>query len=43
MGSRTKQTRIIRKNKVKSTGRIRKNANENKGTKPKFAINPDKK
>ena len=43
MGSRTKQTRIRRKNKEKNTGRDRKNANENKGTTPKFAIHVEKK
>lgn len=43
MGSRTKQTRIRRKNKEKNTGRARKNANENKGTTPKFAVHKDEK
>jgi hypothetical protein len=38
MGSKTKKTRIIRKNKVKAAGKKRKAANRNKGTTPKFAI-----
>lgn len=42
MGSKTKQTRIIRKNKEASTGKRRKAANKNKGTTPKFAIHEKK-
>ena len=43
MSSNTTQTRIRRKLKRKKAGAKRKNANENKGTTPKFAIHPENK
>jgi hypothetical protein len=42
MASNTTQTRIIRKTKTKKQGSKRKNANENKGSTPKFAIHQEK-
>ena len=42
MGSKTLKTKRIRKNKLKASGKKRKNANENKGTTPKFPIHKDK-
>ena len=43
MGSNTMKTRSRRALRLKKAGRDRKNANENHGSTPKFAIHKDKK
>ena len=42
MGSKTMRTKNIRKNKKVRSGVKRKNANNAKGTTPKFAVHTDK-
>jgi len=41
VGSKTKKTRTIRKNKLKKQGAKRKANDRNKGTTPKFSIHPE--